>query len=248
MAFSLSDALSKAAKEIQAAQGVSETLDAIVHTAATSLPDVSHVGVTLARPDGTMETLAASDDQVLAFDRLQYDAGEGPCLYAAEAETIVRVEHADQDPRWPRFMQPAVAQGLRSMLGVQLHLDSAEMAALNLYSTDCDELDRDLEGFAELFATYASLALGRARREDQLSTALATRRLIGQAIGIVMVAYKVDEDRAFAYLTRISNNENVKLRDVAERIVRDANEQAREVNSAAHTIEHDRRMVVPPSG
>jgi GAF domain-containing protein len=226
--FSFADALSRAAKEIQAAQGTSETLDAIVRTAAESLPDIEHVGITLARKDGSMETLAASDDLVNVLDQLQYDCGEGPCLYAAEAETVVRVEHAHHEQRWPVFIPKAVQHGLRSMLGVQLHLDGSEMAALNLYSTAGDTLDPDLEGFAELFATYASLALGRARREDQLSTALSTRRLIGQAIGIVMVAYRVDEDRAFGYLTRLSNNENIKLRDVAERIVSEANEQARQ--------------------
>jgi hypothetical protein len=43
--------------------------------------------------------------------------------------------------------------------------------------------------------------------------------LIGQAVGIVMYRYVVGEQAAFAYLTRISQNSNVKLHDVASRIV-----------------------------
>jgi AmiR/NasT family two-component response regulator len=50
---------------------------------------------------------------------------------------------------------------------------------------------------------------------------LQTRQLIGQAVGIVMYRYAVDEQAAFAYLTRISQHSNVKLHQVAAEIVAD---------------------------
>jgi len=80
---------------------------------------------------------------------------------------------------------------------------------------------------AELFAAHASLALGHARREEQLSAALLTRKVIGQAIGILMERHAVDEDGAFAYLTRVSSHTNVKLRAVAQEIVDQSNDQPR---------------------
>jgi len=220
-------ALGRAAKEIHQASGMEETLDAIVRSARETLPDIDHIGLSVGYKDGRIETLAATDELVLELDRMQYDVGEGPCVYAMEAETVVRVEHARHEQRWPRFIPQAVAAGLRSQLGVRLHVDEVEMAALNMYSTTSDTLDPDLEDFAELFASYASMALGHARREDQLNEALVSRRLIGQATGIVMERYGVDEARAFRYLTRTSNDSNVKLRDLARQIVSDTNDKAR---------------------
>lgn len=72
---------------------------------------------------------------------------------------------------------------------------------------------------AELFAAHASIALGRSRREEQLNAALFTCKVIGQATGILMERHELDEDGAFAYLTRVSSHTNVKLREVAREIV-----------------------------
>lgn len=219
----ITEAMTRAAKEIHAASGLQETLDAIVSAASSTLPGIDHVGLSVGHKDGRVETMSATDPLVHTLDQLQYDANEGPCMFAMEAETIVRVEHARHEQRWPKFIPRAVEAGLRSMLGVRLHCDDVEMAALNMYSTSSDTLDPDLEDFAELFASYASLALGRARREDQLKQALVHRRLIGQATGIIMERYDVDDARAFRYLTRISNDTNVKLRDVAQQVVAEKN-------------------------
>jgi AmiR/NasT family two-component response regulator len=51
-----------------------------------------------------------------------------------------------------------------------------------------------------------------------LNRALETRATIGQAVGIVMERYQLDERSAFAFLTRLSQQRNVKLRDVATEI------------------------------
>ncbi len=55
-----------------------------------------------------------------------------------------------------------------------------------------------------------------------LSEAMRNRAAIEQAKGILMSAGGVDEDAAFEMLTRASQRENIKLRDVARRIVADA--------------------------
>lgn len=224
----MADALGRAAKEIHAAQGLEETLDAIVRSARASLPGIDHVGLSRGYADGRLDTLAATDDIVRALDQIQTEVREGPCVYAMQAETVVRVEHARREQRWPRFIPRALQLGLTAQLGIRLHVDELEMAGLNLYSTSCETLDPDLEDFAELFATYASMALGRALREDQLNTALVSRRLIGQAVGITMAEFGVTDERAFRYLVRVSNERNVKLREIAEEIVRRHNTAVRD--------------------
>lgn len=55
----------------------------------------------------------------------------------------------------------------------------------------------------------------------QLRAALVSNRRISMAVGIVMRDQNVDEDEAFTYLRRASQDRNRKLRDVAEDVIRD---------------------------
>lgn len=109
-------------------------------------------------------------------------------------------------------------------MGLRLFVDEETLGDLNPYSTDADTIDPELQHTAELFATHAALALGRARREDDLDTALANRKVIGQATGILMERYQLTEDRAFQYLVRVSQHSNIKVRDVAQELVAQASE------------------------
>jgi len=48
--------------------------------------------------------------------------------------------------------------------------------------------------------------------------AVATRDLIGQAKGILMERYKVTPDQAFRMLVKVSNDNNLALRSVAQNL------------------------------
>jgi AmiR/NasT family two-component response regulator len=68
-------------------------------------------------------------------------------------------------------------------------------------------------------------ALFLARREiANLKEALSTRTVIGQALGILMAQGTISDDAAFALLRQTSSHTNVKLRDLAAALVREANE------------------------
>jgi AmiR/NasT family two-component response regulator len=88
-----------------------------------------------------------------------------------------------------------------------------------LYSTESETVDEDAVQLAELFASHAAIALDRASHEHHLNDALASRKVIGQAIGIVMERYQINEDRAFHSLVRASSASNMKLRTVAQEVV-----------------------------
>jgi AmiR/NasT family two-component response regulator len=47
--------------------------------------------------------------------------------------------------------------------------------------------------------------------------------MIGQATGLLMERYTIDEDAAFAFMVRASSHGNIKLRDIAQGLVDDAN-------------------------
>jgi PAS domain S-box-containing protein len=59
------------------------------------------------------------------------------------------------------------------------------------------------------------------RLTEEVMTISARRAVINQAIGMVMLRDGVDEETAFSILTAMSQQSNVKLRIVAERIVAD---------------------------
>jgi GAF domain-containing protein len=216
-------ALREAALAINALDTLDETLDAIVRTARQSLDGIDHVGISLTHHGGEIETKAATSQLVWAFDALQYQVGEGPCVHAIQHEPVVLVQHARSEQRWPRFIPKAVQLGLRSQLALQLYSEEGVLGGLNMYSTSSDTLQLSTIEMATLFASHAALALAQALHEDGLNTAFGSRRVIGQALGILMERYGIDEERAWAVLTRASSKSDMSLHDVATEVVeRDA--------------------------
>jgi ANTAR domain len=72
---------------------------------------------------------------------------------------------------------------------------------------------------AQAFAHHASLALGAAMERDNLNRAVAARHRVGLAQGILMTRRQLAADQAFALLKRESQNTNVKLRTIAQRVI-----------------------------
>ena len=215
----IADELLHASRRINSPADIDAQLDAIVQTAKTSLPEIDHAGISIAYPDGRIETRAATDPIVHELDDLQYTLREGPCVHAIEADPVVVVEYARHDERWPHFLPSAVALGLRSQLGVRLYIDQKSRGGLNLYSTSSDRIDPETAHLAELFAAHAALALGRVHLRENLNTALQSRSTIGMALGIVMERYGLDRDLAFTYLTRVASRKEIKVREVATLLV-----------------------------
>jgi len=213
-------ALAEAATRINAPRTLPDTLDAIVKVALSSVPGFDHVGISIAYRDGQIETLASTDEFVRKVDAIQYGLVEGPCVSALRQERVVLLSAAHADGRWPHFLPQATAMGLKAQMAIRLYDDRSSVAGLNFYSTERESIDPEAPLSAELFATHAALALGRARQVEDLNAALDTRSTIGQAMGILMERYRIDAEHAFHFLTRTSQDSNTKLRDVAAELIR----------------------------
>lgn len=217
-------AIVEAARTINQQQSLDQTLQRIVEVVRDSVPGFDQVGLSTLRKDGTVETRAFAGDLVLQLDQVQYDLGEGPCVDSLNETHVVSAPAIRHDRRWPRYVPLALDLGLRSQLAVKLYLDAeGTLGGLNLYSTTSEEIVPDAVALADLFAAHAAIALGHARERETLNEALHSRKVIGQAIGIVMERYEMDEDRAFAFLVRASSHGNIKLREIAQEIVDDRN-------------------------
>jgi AmiR/NasT family two-component response regulator len=104
-------------------------------------------------------------------------------------------------------------------LSFQLFTHEDTLGALNLYSRVRDgfrEEDRE-DGLA--LAAHIAIAVAAAQEISQLTRAMDTRSVIGQALGILMERFDLDAARAFAVLTRISQTEQQKLQHVAAELV-----------------------------
>ncbi len=90
---------------------------------------------------------------------------------------------------------------------------------LTAYSRKPRAFDEDVTRLGRLFTAHVSIAVDSAAEREQLTEAMRTRDLIGQATGILMERMDVDAAGAFDSLVKASQRENVKLRDLARRIV-----------------------------
>jgi hypothetical protein len=148
---------------------------------------------------------------------------EGPCRDVATKYKAVAVGELAEDARYPRYGPSAAELGIRSEVAVDVYIAGNSVMALNLYSREPDAFANSLTT-AQLFATQAAIALGFADHADDMAKSAATRGQIGQAIGILMYRYRVNEARAFGFLTRLSQTQNIKLRDIAAGIVKQHND------------------------
>lgn len=215
----LAEVMVEVARRLGAPESPDEQLQQVLDAAADTVPGVDHASISVLSRKGRAETVASTGEVASQLDLLQYELGEGPCLAALRGEPFQLVDDMPAEQRWPRYAPKAADSGIRSQLGLQLFNDNRSIGGLNLYSSDAAAFDSDTRYVASLFATHAALAMGQTRQIQELNEALDSRKVIGQAIGIVMERFGLNEERAFHFLVRVSRNSNIKLRDVARQLV-----------------------------
>jgi GAF domain-containing protein len=195
------------------------TLESITQAAVEVLPQVDYSSITMRHRDGTLSSYALTDDRLVELDHQQFELQEGPCYDAASDDTFVLAGDLEADQRYPRYGPVAVGAGIRSQAGVRLFENSRTAGGLNLYSRHAGALE-DTQTLSRLFSHQAAVALAYSVEVNTLRESVQTRTRIGQAVGIVMERYKIPEQQAFAFLTRLSQSKNVKLRLIADEMIK----------------------------
>jgi transcriptional regulator with GAF, ATPase, and Fis domain len=168
---------------------------------------------------GAIRTRAASDVLTEQLDRVQYDTHEGPCMTAAVAKAAVVIcNDLAVDDRWPVFGRAAADLGVNSVISFKLYDGRETIGALNLYGRKPHAFDSDAEEVGALLAAHAAVVMTASRKQENLSIALETRDVIGQAKGILMERYKLDDREAFNALIAVSQHTHRKLRVVADQL------------------------------
>ena len=198
---------------------VEQTLTRV--TAAVHLVDGADYADVMLREDGEFRSIAPTATVVSDLDGVQMRHRQGPCLEAAQVDSVVRSPDLRREHRWPEFCAAAIELGVYSILSFQLytHHRGCGSGALNLLSTRTNAFDVGAETTLAMLATHAAITLIAADKDTQFQSALASRDVIGQAKGIIMERYKLDAGRAFALLVKLSQDSNTPLRSVAQRLV-----------------------------
>lgn len=213
-------ALADMARDLLAQETVQDTLDRIATYAVELVDGCEHAGILVLRAGQRIETAAATSDLVRELDAAQQETTEGPCFEALQHSLPVQriVDMAACGEQWPDFAPRATELGIGSMIGLLLYTDEGGLGALDLYSSQREAFTERSERIGWLLASHAAVIYAAARTRAQMETAMESRKDIGEALGLVMATYHLEEDRALKLLKQVSQDRNVKLRDLAQAI------------------------------
>ncbi|MFI6661225.1 GAF and ANTAR domain-containing protein [Streptomyces sp. NPDC050523] len=209
------------ARDLLAQETLEATLAHITVAAAELVQGCDAAGI-LVLHGTTVQTLAPTDRLVEDSDRLQQELRQGPSFdatHSASGERVVRIaDLTSTRQRWPDYAPKAHALGVGSMMGFLLFTEDEDFGALNLYSHKPGAFTEASELAGWLLASHAAVAFSSARTHAQMEQAVATRHVIGEATGILMGTRHLTEEQAFDVLRRYSQENNIKLREVARQV------------------------------
>jgi GAF domain-containing protein len=185
-------------------------------------------GILLADAVGDLRVVASSNEQTDWMELMQLQADEGPCVECFRTGAPVSIEDlAGAAQGWPRFVAAVQERrAYRSVHALPLRLRGDASGTLNLFHQLPGPLPvADLalgQGLADV-ATIGILSERAIRRgeivNEQLQLALNSRIIIEQAKGVLAHHGNLNMDAAFDRLRGYARHNNLRLSDVARRVV-----------------------------
>ncbi len=165
----LTAVLSELAHTLLSDDPVASLLDDLVRHAVELLP-IDAAGVSLMSRGAHPHLVAGSDESALVWERLQSSLDEGPCRAAYRSEDPVLVPDLAAEDRFPRFVEQALAAGLRAAFALPMRSADRRVGAFDLYrSTPGDLSAHDLkvaQTLADVATIYLLHAEARSARTD----------------------------------------------------------------------------------
>jgi hypothetical protein len=195
----------------------------VLASRCVELLGVGAAGLLLADHDGSLVTVAASDERSRLLELFEAQNDEGPCrdCYRLGA-AVVNIDLEAALERWPRFAPQAIAGGFRSANALPLRLRSQVIGSLNLFHQDSGGLRATELRLAQALADAATIGILQQRSihrgevvAGQLQMALTSRIVIEQAKGVLAERLKISADDAFEVLRGVARSRNRLLSDLA---------------------------------
>jgi len=210
------------AEMVYASDDFEATYLAVVRAAPQVVSGCDHASLMLRRGDQFV-SVASSDDVAGVIDAYERELGEGPCLDAIVDESAYREADLMGETSWPRLTQRVLVQTpVRGMAGFRLRAAEGVTGALNLFSDTAGALTDTSVQQGIVLASFVSRTLSAAHERRAAATlreGLESNREIGKAIGLMMAFHKISDQEAFELLRSTSQDMNLKLREVARRVV-----------------------------
>jgi transcriptional regulator with GAF, ATPase, and Fis domain len=221
-------ALSALARFQVANATVGDTLNRIAEITLDAMPSAAIVGMTMLGSDEQPTTAIYTDPDSPEIDAAQYREGKGPCLDAWRQNRVLRVPRVEEyTEEYPGFAVACLEHGVHSTLSLPMVSGEWVIGAMNLYARvpdafrdDDEAIGGDLAGAAGSVLANVSAYWTAFDLSQQLNEAMKTRAVIEQAKGMLMAQSKLmTADDAFDLLRKASQRENIKLREIAQRVV-----------------------------
>lgn len=177
-------------------------------------------------------TLVASHPDLPAVTEAQLLAGRGPVLDALAGDEPVSVPDTLAEQRWPEYAAAALRRGVRCSVTLACHdgpqaiPQGRTAVTLSLSGARPRLLESSQLGLAETLITYGATVVGNAadygdaqRTARQLRDAAQARSVVDQARGMLMQSLGCGADEAMQWLRRVSQERNIRVADVASRIL-----------------------------
>jgi GAF domain-containing protein len=208
------------AHDLLAQDSLQQTLDQIVAHTIALVPRCDGVAIAVLRR-GRACALSASDATAASSVRIQDEIREGPCLDLGQSgeESYIFPDLTGEAKRWPGYQQQARELGINGVMGFKLFAKEEDLGVLDLYTSQPGAFDERCQEIGRLVASHAAIAFSTARSATNLRNALSSRQDVGMASGILMERHRISAEDAFATLVKASQDRNVKLREIARRVV-----------------------------
>lgn len=197
-----------------------DAFDDLTANAVTHIPAAQYAGITVVSTNGEVASPAATGEYPRLLDALQQKHREGPCFDAATDHDSYFLADLHTETRWPQFCADARAlTPIQSIASYQLFSTHDTVGALNLYAEAPDAFSQHDRDLGYIFAAHAAIVWAAVSRGEHFRSALASRDTIGQAKGMIMERYNLGPIQAFELLRQLSQDSNIRIADIAQRLV-----------------------------
>jgi transcriptional regulator with GAF, ATPase, and Fis domain len=237
-ALRVAAAVSALARLPLAGASVADLVPAVVAAVGDVFADACAISLALGAPHEPT-VVASTGEPAATADGQQVWTGEGPSVEAFTSRLPVVSSDAARDARWPRFGERVAGTGVTAVVAVPVESEDAVEGVLTCYgrtpqgmTTAQVELAVHLGGTCGALLAAAKEQVRLRDESESLARALTSRSVIDEAKGVVIAQLGGTADEAFAHLAALSQQRNVKLREVAREVVENAAGPSRRVRRA----------------
>lgn len=195
-------------------EAAAETVDFAVRLVGSD-----QAGIVLRGAGRSPQRLAASDPVLAQLDAADQGPDLGPDLEGLFPGESLTIADTRSDQRWPGWSSMAAELGLLSAHLVGMPPLRGRPMTLELFCARPRTFTAQHVARSAQLAAQAGRQLRSVDRVANLTRAIQTRALIGQAQGILMERFDLTGVQAMSFLRRSSQDSHIRIRDLATQIV-----------------------------